>query len=455
MASWATRAERAPATSDPAPASAAAGDTKLAAGGGEDDRAPGANGEGAGDRDRALGSVRTGLSDRALLLIVAAVTLPLFWMGYGTDIDVTDVLRAAGSMRHGDYFPSRPPGVPVFEAIAAVLDPVGGHLLLNLATVCAGAATVVGIARLVRAWGHDNGDLIALAFLASPVTIIASTSVGDFVWAAAFLVWGALAQVRNRSPLVSGLLLGLAVGARLSTVFVVAAFLVADGWDPARRWRAVRSGLVALPVAVAVYVPAWLAFGRSRDMFESAQGFRSFGNNLGRFVYKNYATAGLVLLVVLAVALPALVRALRRWRTDPMLRFGVLGFAVVEALFFEMPWKAAHLLPALLALVLWLGASERNRRPFLWVVIAAIALNGLVTFRPLSPNHPHAATSARWNPSLQAGLLVNDISCRLDIMDEPPRPLNGRAWDCTLKPIQGPTAEGDQSAAPPAVRGAR
>ena len=33
-----------------------------------------------------------------------------------------------------DYVPSRNPGVPVVEAIVAVLDPVGGHVLVNLAT---------------------------------------------------------------------------------------------------------------------------------------------------------------------------------------------------------------------------------------------------------------------------------------------------------------------------------
>src|SRR5688572_21418890 len=88
------------------------------------------------------------LSDRALLLITAAVTLPILWMGYGTDIDVYDVLQSGASIRRGDYFPSRPPGVPVFEAITAVLDPVGGHLLLNLATAATAAATIVGVARL-------------------------------------------------------------------------------------------------------------------------------------------------------------------------------------------------------------------------------------------------------------------------------------------------------------------
>ena len=379
---------------------------------------------------------RAGLGDRALLLITAAVTLPLLWMGYGTDIDVTDVLATAAGIRDGDYTPSRNPGVPVFEAIAAVLDPVGGHLLLNLATAAAGAATVVGIARLVRAWGHANGDLVALAFLASPATIIAATSTGDFVWALAFFVWGALAQLRDR-PVVAGVLFALALGTRLSSVVLLAAFLVADGWDAANRRRCLRTALVAVPLGALLYVPAWLAADRSLAFLETTSGWVSLTSNLGRFAYKNYVTGGMLFLVVVAVSVPALVGALRRWGSDPMLRLAVLGLAVTEVLFFLLPWKYNHLLPCLAMLLLWLAASRRNERRYWYVVIAALAINGIVTFRPLAPDRPAAAESGRWDPALSVGLLVNDIDCRLEAMREPLQELNGDAWPCTLKPMRG------------------
>jgi hypothetical protein len=379
------------------------------------------------------------LTDRTLVVVTAAVTLPILWMGYGTDIDVTDVLASADSIRAGDYLPSRPPGVPVFEAIVAALDPVGGHLLVNLATAAAGAATVVGIARLVRAWGHANGDLIALAFLASPATLIASTSTADFIWAAAFFVWAALFHLRGR-PVPAGVLFALAIGTRLSSVFLIAAFLVADGWDRGPRRRCVRTLALALPLGALLYVPSWLAYDRSAEFLDTAEGWRSFGNNLGRFVYKNYVTAGALFLVVLLVAAPALAAAVRRWGDDPMLRAGVLGFAVSEGLFFVLPWKYNHLIPALAMLLLWLGATRRNTRPFLWLTIAAIAVNGVITFRPLAPDAPAVAQEGRWDPAVTAGLLVNDVDCRLDAMHDDPPPLNREAWACTLEPVRG-TAE--------------
>src|SRR5262245_17880796 len=86
-----------------------------------------------------------GLSDRALVAITAVVALPLVWLGYGTDIDIANVLHSGALIRAGDYAPSRNPGVPVVEAIVGVLDPVGGHLLVNLATAAALAFAVVGV----------------------------------------------------------------------------------------------------------------------------------------------------------------------------------------------------------------------------------------------------------------------------------------------------------------------
>jgi Glycosyltransferase family 87 len=379
----------------------------------------------------------TGLSERALLAITAAVTLPIFWLGYGTDIDVGYVLLAGDRIRDGDYAPSRNPGVPVVEAVVGLLDPVGGHILINLATVGALAFTVVGIVRLVRAWGHDNGDLVALAFLASPVTLIAGTSTGDFIWALAFFVWGALAHLRGRN-LPAGVLFGLAIGSRSTTLLLVIAFLVGDGWDRAHRRRCVATAAVALPLGAALFIPSWLAYDRTFEFLTATEGWRGVTNNIGRLAVKNYAAAGLALFVVVALALPAMVRALRRWKVEPLVRFAVLALVVTEALFFLVPWKLAHLIPCLMALVLWVAASERNRRPFLWLMIGAIALNGIVAFRPLTADQPNNSETASFEPAIVLGLLFNDIGCRIDFMDEPPR-LGTGAWDCTLEPVRGPS----------------
>jgi hypothetical protein len=375
--------------------------------------------------------------DGVLALVTGAVTLPILWMGYGTDLDIEAVLATAGRIRELDYLPSRNPGVPVVESVVAVLDPVGGHLLVNLATAGALAATVIGIARLVQAWGHDNGDLVALAFLASPVVVIAGTQTADFVWATAFFVWGALALLRDR-PVPAGVLLALTIGSRSSSLLLIVALLAAVAWDPAGRRRVVRAAVVMLPGAVLLYVPAWLAFDRTFGFLTATDGWHGLANNLGRFAIKNYAVGGIALTVVLAVALPALVRSLGRWNHDPMLRFAVLGLLATEALFLRVPWKPTHLVPCIMTLVLWVAASGRNRRSFLWVLIAAMAVNGVVVFRPFIADVPNSTRGADFEPAVTVGWLLNEIDCRTGYMHQPPR-LGSGAWACTLEPMRGPS----------------
>ena len=41
-------------------------------------------------------------------------------------------------------------------------------------------------------------------------------------------------------------------------------------------------------------------------------------------------------------------------------------------------------------------------------------------------------------PAIVLGLLLNDIGCRIDFMDQQPR-LGTAAWDCTLEPVRGPS----------------
>ena len=385
----------------------------------------------------------SGLGERALLLVTAVVTLPILWLGYGTDLDIGAVLAAGQRIRDLDYAPSRNPGVPVVETIVAVLDPVGGHVLTNLVTAIALAATVVGTARLVRAWGHENGDLIALAFLASPIVLISGTQTADFVYATAFFVWGALALVRGH-PVPAGVLFALTLGSRSSSLLLVTALLVAVAWDPEHRRRTFLATAIAVPGAALLYVPVWLSYDRSLGFLDATDGWVSLPNNLARFLLKNYAVVGLAAVLVLVVAAPALVRSLRNWGVDPMLRFGVLGLFATEVLFLRMPWKPAHLVPSLLALVLWIGASGRNRRSFLWVLVAAMAVNGLVVFRPFTADDPDTTGGGDFAPAITLGWLANDIRCRVEHMDEPPD-LDSGAWACTLEPMRGPAdgATGD------------
>jgi hypothetical protein len=84
---------------------------------------------------------------------------------------------------------------------------------------------------------------------------------------------------------------------------------------------------------------------------------------------------------------------------------------------------------------------RRTRAAAFVVLVAALALNGLVTVRLLAPDEPGEASTGSWDPAISLGLLANDVACRIDAMDEPVRPLNRGAWACSLKPMRGDMQE--------------
>ena len=258
---------------------------------------------------------------------------------------------------------------------------------------------------------------MALAFLASPIVIIAGTQTADFVWATVLRVGGAGA---TRPPAAGRGAARATIGSRSSSLLLIVALLAAVAWDPRGRRRCLRAAAVLVPGALLLYVPAWLSFDRTFGFLTATDGWYGLANNLGRFVVKNYAVGG-VALAAMAVALPAFVRSLGRWNDDPMLRFAVLGLVATEALFLRGAVET-HPPGAVPHDAVAVGGGQRPQpAPVPWVVVGAMAINGLVVFRPFIADVPNSTRGADPEPAVTVGWLLNEIDCRTEYMHEPPR----------------------------------
>src|SRR5690606_6514232 len=165
---------------------------------------------------------------RWAVLGCALAYLPFAFLGYGTDIDVADVLRAGGRLLDGEeYAVSRPPGAFVHELGTGILDRLGGSVLVNLAAIAAASAALWAVHGLTRRDGSRWPGWVTLLVGANPWFWIAATSLGDYAWALGFALSGALQAQRGRRVL-GGVLFGLAIGCRGSTGLLAAAWLVAE-----------------------------------------------------------------------------------------------------------------------------------------------------------------------------------------------------------------------------------
>lgn len=368
--------------------------------------------------------------------VAPLVLAPLAFLGYGTDIDVANILRAGRRwIEDGDYAPSRPPGSVVHEVGVALLDRIGGSIAIGLVSIALAGVAVWAVGELVAAEGGRWPGWVAAALLANPWFIVAATSLSDAVWALAAALGAAVAAQRDRRVL-AGVLFGLAIGCRGSTALVVGAWLLAErtgraGGRPPWRASVVTAG-VAGAIGVLAFVPAWLSAGMSLDFLETHFEWLGWTSHLGRWFVKNLAVMTVPGALALAIGGPALWFGLRRWTELPTVRFAVVVVVLGEALFLRLPFKPVHLLPVVAAAVLLAAASDR--RWLLPALVAAQVVGGAVGLSVARPNVDDRATRGHVELDLVRGPLWNDIGCRLDDRDLGP-------WPDPSDPAEEPAAQ--------------
>lgn len=358
--------------------------------------------------------------ERSGFLVVACVVayLPFTLLGYGTDIDVANVLRTGGVfLEEWEYDISRRPGAFVHEVGTGWLDWLGGSVAINVVGVGFAALALWSVHRLALDDGDRWPGWTMLLVAANPWFWIAATSLGDFVWALGLALAGAVAAHRDKRVL-AGVLFGLALGSRLSSVLLVLSWLAAERLgdrDHRPPWRATAITVaVVAAVGTLMFLPAWLDAGRSLDFLGQQEPFGSLALNAGRWAVKNAAVIGVPAGVVFIAGVSRGFGALARWQASVVVRFAVFGVLSTELLFLRFPWKPVHLLPVVVCVALLVGASPAVRQGWLVALVLAQFLGSLVSTTIGEPDVPHRASSGRLVLEITEGPLLNDVRCRLE-----------------------------------------
>jgi len=356
-------------------------------------------------------------SARQLALGFGVAYLPFATLGYGTDVDITNVLRSGESLLDGEYRYSRPPGTLPYEALVGVLDRFAGPTAIGLASVAMAVVLLGALADLVAgAYGESRARIAVVVVGTQPWFLLAATSLGEYVFALGLLLLGVLAARCDRRVW-AGIAFATAIAFRSTTAVLVAAHLAAELLGPRRAVRrrdVVRTGIVTVLLGLAWFVPAWLSVGRTSRFLVNEFETTGFVALVGRWGVKNIGFFGLPALLVLAVSLPVLLAAARQWRGDVLVRFAVLAATGAEALFLRFPWKPVHLLPVLVCVALLVAASPRTRPVHVIALVGAQLLLAVVSITVAAPDVTNAATTGRLDPGVTWGVVVNEVDCRVD-----------------------------------------
>jgi len=283
--------------------------------------------------------------------------LPFLGAGYGEHADNWRIALAARHIAEtGVYEYSRAPGYPVQEYVCSRIWKTG-PFGLNLMDALFCTASVLFFALICIEYGVGDWWLASLTLAFVPVLYVNSVSSKDFPWALAFLLAAWWCALRTR-PVLTGLLLGLAMGCRITsgaTALPIALILIDGAQNRVAIRRVLVTGLISALVVVAAFAPVFIRYGTDFFNFYAEHAFPGPLQIAARMTLEVWGLLGVagICLALLAASMPV---AEARPAVSSRQALAWISMLVIYVIaFFCLPDEAAYLIPAIpfILLLVW------------------------------------------------------------------------------------------------------
>jgi len=344
------------------------------------------------------------MNNRRLFLLVFSVVLlsrlPFLDAGFGNDPDGWRVATTARYIAtNGEYYASRFPGFPVVELICALVWKHGA-LAMNFLTALVSAVAVGMLSLIAKHYACKDAILLALTFAFTPIVFINSTITMDYLWAVMLVMLSWYAGLKGK-PISAGLLLGVAVGCRITTAAIALPFALL--FFEKSNWKSsiiviVKYWIATGVVMIIVFVPVFHVYG--------LQFFTFFDQGLPPFyIIARYLTVDIwgVVGAIAVVSIPVLMLLNRKKNSVSSIPktispgpvnmwIAVLILFVIE--FIANPREGAYLIPAI-PFFLLLTARYIPRVQYITVCLFIIISSFVVSIdsadRPWNPEPSRCA----------------------------------------------------------------
>jgi len=289
------------------------------------------------------------------LFLVTMITR-LFWIAAGPGGD-PDIWRVIASAKHiaqtGDYVVSRLPGNPVHEYLTALVALRPSAVYSNgISVIFSGVATLF-FALILKHFRIKQFLLIAFAFALTPVVYINSVSTIDYVLAVGFIL-GSTYFILIRRYILAGLLLGLAIGSRITsgamllplTLWIFQARETRNGVF-IKQW--LRFGVTSLLIGALCYVPVIERYGLNFFTFADNRFYPSVSDLLYKSFIQVWGLLATVGLIVVLCFIPFTISHMREKFAQPLVKQGLVLALVTITLyiiaFLRLPHEPGYLIP--------------------------------------------------------------------------------------------------------------
>jgi hypothetical protein len=357
----------------------------------------------------------------ALLGCVACLYLPFIFAGPGSDPDSLRELHSGTTLlwQHR-YVLSRPPGYFPYETLCGVLFALGGTIATNFATMAISLVALDSFLQICEHFEVPFRYLLTATMAIHPVYWATSTSTIDFIWALGCFLVGFRLLLNDRY-FSAAVMLGIAVGIRLSSVLLAGPLLIWLFIERPRDARLWATGIIATTIGAALYLPEFIASENSFAFLTYYIGAWSLTGHLGRFFYKNVYFWGLPATIFLLAAAPLMMRGLVRCGPKFSRIIGLSASIVIifEMLFLKIPVQRAYLLPMLPFALILLGIALRAHRRMLLAITILIFSFDFMNLNLARPDRPNDATRAIVGPFIEPGYLFEDLAARVALARTP------------------------------------
>ena len=327
----------------------------------------------------------------------------------------------------GQYFPSRPPGFPVYELLVGLISKFS-FLGIEKSLLLLQYIIMILLNYLIFLFFQkrkDSNILIFIIILFSPIYLISSFTVIDYAFGALFGFLSIfIAQYGSkRYRLLIPLFLAISIGARLSNIIFLIAVLISLYQKNIKLTRLFNTLFYTVFLCVIFYAPTHLKlFQYLKNLgyktsellciFNLTNIDHNLYDRLGRFVLKQINYMGFIAFVIFLITIIISKKQIQK-KHYPLL----IVFLLFELSFLRLPTEEGHLLPAFIAFMLIIKDFKFHNK-LLNLTILFLVISSFLDLKFYTIDVIDSASTAELGFYLNKGYLIEEYELREQVVNK-------------------------------------
>lgn len=334
--------------------------------------------------------------------------VPLLNLGFGTDPDAWRIAGSAFDLGNSHiYHTSRYPGYPFIEYVNSLVIN-HGWLATNGLTLILSLISVIFFAKILKDLNIQNKGLLVLTYAFLPIIWINSAGTMDYMWALTFIL-AAWFLILKKKFAFAGLILGLAVGSRITSIIFIVPFIYLI-WIENKRIKDIIYFIVTMVIiSFILFLPLFIQQGLKfltyypSDLTMIKTIVKAGSNAIG-LIGNLPALFGLIMLIL---SLKVLFKKIIEKDKDTI--FLVLAIISISILFIKAPYEKEYLIPVIPFSLLLL--NKICKRELIMIFCLLLLLNSFLSFPIIGKNN---GGNIVFNATIDDGMIRKNINERTE-----------------------------------------